>query len=182
MDRLEFRACLVRFPIIGEYLCDRYDPEQDAIDGSKISCGHGRVAHGRVHVCSYRLGFACPQLAHFTCLYRCEVRCLDALLGLSLQVFCVVALLLGHAAEMLVLGLYGSFSLDCAHIFKLVSPCIMFSSLESYGTAVELVWLLLLLKIGRLARGFGLLLAAALPLLGGFLNLVCDDKLVMVAA
>ena len=57
----------------------------------------------------------------------------------------------------------------------------MSSSLESYKTAGELVGLVLL-KIGRLARGFGLLLAAAFALLGGFLNLVCDDKLVMVAA
>ena len=44
------------------------------------------------------------------------------------------------------------------------------------------VGLLVLLKIGRLALGFGLLLAAALALLGGLRNLVCDDKLVMVVA
>ena len=45
-----------------------------------------------------------------------------------------------------------------------------------------LVGLLVWLKIGRLALGVGLLFAVALALLGGFRNLVCDDKLVMVAA
>ena len=56
------------------------------------------------------------------------------------------------------------------------------SSLESYRTALEFVFLLVLLKIGRLARGYGLFRVADLALLGGFLSPVCDDKPVMVAA
>ena len=38
------------------------------------------------------------------------------------------------------------------------------------------------LKIGLLALGVGLLLAVALALVGGLRNLVCEDKLVIVAA
>ena len=119
MDCLEFRACFVRFSIIGKYMRDRDDPLQDITDGSEISCGHGRVAHGRVahgRVCSDRLRFPCPQLAEFSCLHWCEVRGANALFCLPLQIFCIAACFLWHAAGMLVLRLHECFSLECAYI------------------------------------------------------------------
>ena len=56
------------------------------------------------------------------------------------------------------------------------------SSLGSYWAAVADVLLMLLLRSGRIAHGFGFARVAALALLGGFLNPHCDDKLEIVAA
>ena len=71
VDGLELRACLVRLSILGEYLRDRDDSEQDLIDGSGVSY---RLA-ALIMAVFARIALAFPALSLRTLLACTGVRC-----------------------------------------------------------------------------------------------------------